>query len=443
MRGNSLDAEYATAKRWSLRVRLFPIIFFITYLNITVFLFAFGPWPYPVKDGTKLYLFLAFAHLALLVGYMSAAFGKPRDYYGRWSVQRLVTISLIVNLLLFFPTSKFLTGNLVPNIIKAFSNLGAVYGESRFLRQENIPSIMYLRMLLAPITVILLPLTAYYWKKLRPSIRKWAAIIVLGDAAIFLAIGTNAGVARLILIGSWLIVTSRLSEKGELKRFRSKLRILVFGVTAFFLIFLFFTGTMLGRKSSLQRNYFPAIGIHANTNNFLVRYLPPEMQVGMLGLSLYVTHGYYALYLALDEPFVPMFGVGHSLFLFRQASRITGIREIMDLPYPVRIEKYGWDAYGLWSTIYPWIASDMSFPGTILIIFLIGRLFALSWLDTLRGDNIFAVVVFSQLLMILFFFPGTNQWLQGGEGLVAFWVTLLIWLFTRKKYPLGSRRLFK
>ena len=116
----------------------------------------------------------------------------------------------------------------------------------------------------------------------------------------------------------------------------------------------------------------------------------------------------------------------------RRAARITGDSEILELPYPVRIEKYGWDAQALWSSIYPWIASDVSFPGTILVVFLIGRLFAQSWLDTLRRENPFGIVMFSQLLIMLFYFPANNQLLQSGEGFTAFWVTLFIWWRTRR-----------
>ena len=104
----------------------------------------------------------------------------------------------------------------------------------------------------------------------------------------------------------------------------------------------------------------------------------------------------------------------------------------MEKPYPVRIEKYGWDSVGLWSSIYPWIASDVSFSGTILVVFLVGRLFALSWLDTLSGHNPFAVVMFSILAIVLFYFPANNQMLQSGEGFTAFWGILLLWLRSRR-----------
>jgi len=161
--------------------------------------------------------------------------------------------------------------------------------------------------------------------------------------------------------------------------------------------------------------------------------MPDAARSIVLGIDIYVTHGYQALSLALQEPFVPMFGIGSSMFLTRQVSRVTGNALLGEMSYPARIEKHGWDALRLWSSIYPWIASDVSFPGTILVLFLIGRLFALSWLDTLRGTNPFAVVIFAQFLIMLFYFPANNQLLQSGEGFTGFWVTLFIWLRTRSR----------
>ena len=155
----------------------------------------------------------------------------------------------------------------------------------------------------------------------------------------------------------------------------------------------------------------------------------------MLGLDFYLTHGYYALSLSLREPFVPCWGVGNSYFLFRQAARILDDDSILRKPYPYRIEKYGWDAEGVWSSIYPWIASDTSFPGSLIVIFLVGVAFGAAWLDTLQGSNPFAVAMFSEFVIMLLYFPANNQVLQSGEGLIGFFGTLVAWLWTRDGDP--------
>jgi hypothetical protein len=164
-----------------------------------------------------------------------------------------------------------------------------------------------------------------------------------------------------------------------------------------------------------------------------MKNMPDIVQIGYLGLDGYVTQGYYALSLALGEPFEPMWGLGNSTFLTRQLTRITGDASFERKSYPARIEKYGWDAYGLWSSIYPWFASDVSFPGVIILVFVIGYLFARVWLDVLYGSNPWAIVLFSNLIIMLAYFPANNQVFQSGEGLVTFYGCLIGWFLTRSR----------
>ena len=112
--------------------------------------------------------------------------------------------------------------------------------------------------------------------------------------------------------------------------------------------------------------------------------------------------------------------------------------QIEEMPYPIRNGEDGWDGMVQWSTIYPWIASDVSFPGTLLVVFMIGYVFALSWIDTLNDSNPYAVAVFAQFLIMLFYFPANNQVMQSGEAFFGFYGLLLAWLYTRKKYVWSS-----
>lgn len=426
---NSVDQQ--KLGRWT---RLFPIIFFNTYLNFTVFLFAFGPWVYPVQNGLKLYTFLSLAHLALLGGYLSAAFHQPKGYSGKWKVKGIVIVSLIVNLLLLSPTALFRTGAVLPDVAIGIVNPGDAYAISHALREEGQPVIEYVRIIVGPLMSLLLPLVAFYWRRLSVSIRVGAIVSVLGEAAISVAIGTNKGVADITLLFPWLVVLGVLSGVLQWKWTR-KVVIITFCVFAFAFFLWFFSTTQSDRHGAPARyGTLSMMRIPADYHNFMLRNLPPETHIGVLGLVSYLSQGYYALYLSLDKPFVPMFGLGNSMFLYRQVVKLTGWNEFADMPYPVRIQEEGWDAYGLWSSIYPWIASDVSFPGTILVVFLIGRLLALSWLDSLRGANPFAVAMFAQFVIMMYYFPANNQCLQSGESLTAFLGIFLLWIFTRRKY---------
>lgn len=418
----------ASIRAW---VRLFPIFFFFCYLNLTVLLFAVGPWEYPVESAFRLYLFLALAHCALLIGYLSAAFRDPAQYSGKWALPRLIKISVFLNLLLLLPTSRFRTGKFIPDIIGGIADPGGAYAQSLILREGGEPLIEYLRILLGPLLYMALPLTVFYWDQLSRRMRIWGATSILGTVVLFIAMGTNKAIADTVLLLPCLALAAYYTGKMKFS-WNKMLRVGAVSLLSFLLFLAYFGLAVSSRQGSpVIEGYFLSAHTRVDEDNFLIRNLPPAPAAALIGLDIYLTQGYYALGLSLQEPFVPMYGVGNSMFLYRQAARITGNSGIGELPYPVRIEKYGWDAEGLWSSIYPWIASDVSFPGTIVVVFLIGRLFAQSWLDTLGGNNPLAVVMFSVFVIMLFYFPANNQFLQSGEGFTAFWGILILWRRTR------------
>ena len=413
-------------------VLCFPIVFFVTYLTFTVLFFALGPFDYPVSNPVSLYLFLGLAHLALIAGYWRVIFRRPQGYSGTWKAQQLVFWSATVTLLLLLPTSKIRTGAFFPDIVYGIRNPGEAYALANSLAEaSSLPLIEYVRIVLGPLLGFLLPLTIFYWERLDKQARVLGIVGILGNVALFLAMGTNKAIADTVLLLPWMVFAAYRAGKIAL----GSRRIVILSLCAALALvsFLAFFGTgMLERAGSpIASGFFPATGSTADRDNFLVRHLGETPTAVVMGLDIYLTSGYYALSLSMREPFVPMFGIGNSTFLYRQAARVTGDENIVKNPYPVRIEKYGWDSEGLWATIYPWIASDVSFPGTILVIYCIGRFFALSWIDTLAAKNPFAIVMFSQFLIMLFYFPANNQLLQSGEGFTAFWVTLILWWRTR------------
>jgi hypothetical protein len=429
-RMNKSLAKGSSARTW---VRLFPILFFFGYLNFTVFLFVLGPWEYPVESAFRLYLFLALAHLALLLGYLSAAFRNPAQYSGKWALSRLVKISVVLNLVLLLPTSRFRTGRFIPDIIGGITDPGGAYARSFILREGGEPLIEYLRIFLGPLLYMALPLTVFYWNRLSRKVRAWGIVSICGTVVLFIAMGTNKAIADTVLLVPCLVIAAYCAGQMKLSR-KQILRIGAASLLSSLLFLAYFGFAVSSRQGSpVTEGYLLSAHTRLDEDNFLIRNMPPAPAAALIGLDIYLTQGYYALGLSLQEPFVPMYGVGNSMFLYRQAARITGNAEMAERPYPVRIEEYGWDAEGLWSSIYPWIASDVSFPGAIVVVFLIGRLFAQSWVDTLSGNNPLAVVMFSIFVIVLFYFPANNQMLQSGEGFTAFWGILILWRYTRRR----------
>jgi hypothetical protein len=417
----------------SLSVRLFPIVFFVSYLTFTVLLFAFGPWRYPMERTGGLYVFLALSHLALFLGYLSAIFRAPAASKYRLNFGRLVTLSSMVALILFFPTSAARTGHVIPRLLEGLNNPGGAYSASLDLRETETGFVEYLRILLGAVLALSLPLTLFAFRRLTAFQRTLGISAMLSTVVLFIAMGTNKAIADTVLLIPWMVWAGHLSYVSRMTKKHGLLMALV-ALVGFAGFVLFFAKTQAGRAGSTAvAGYLPTTGAYVDTENRFTKHMPESAAIGIYGLTNYLSSGYYALYLSLKTPFLPCYGVGNSMFLFRQAARVSGDGSILRRPYPVRIEQYGWDAYGLWSSIYPWLASDVSFPGVIAVVFLIGRLFGMSWLDTIGGANPLAVVTFAHFIIMLFYFPANNQLMQSGEDFVGFWVILVAWLCLRSR----------
>jgi hypothetical protein len=127
------------------------------------------------------------------------------------------------------------------------------------------------------------------------------------------------------------------------------------------------------------------------------------------------------------------FGLSNSYFVMDNIESITGWSGLKKISYGVRLDSQVGAGYGLyWSTFYTWIASDFTFPGTIVVIFFIGYYFSLALKDTLYYQNPLSVTVFCILFYFIFHFAFNNP-LQDGPGLTCNLLLPLIWGILRKR----------
>jgi hypothetical protein len=416
----------------SSRVRYLPITAAMVYLNFTVAVFAFGPWWYPALDEFKLYGYLAAAHLCLFLGYAGAARQPARGYRGHLSPRRLLAVAVVIQAALFLPTLLVRTGSALPGLGDAILSPGEAYGRSYIHRQTSLPVVEYIRIALAPLFATLLPLLVTYWKQVSRTTRLLGVGSVAGIAVTYIAMGTNKALADILLVLPFVFTANHFAGRMRFTKWQ-KLAVLTVFLGAAYLFFLFFSAGMWSRNGSTARyGYIPSARARANWAHPALQAVPAGMEVGVLGAAKYLSSGYFGLGLALEQPFVPMYGVGHSRFLTRQAARLLESNAVLSMPYPERVQaEVGWDALVMWATIYPWLASDLSFAGALVFIFFVGRRLAECWLDTLRGENPWAPVMLAQFIIMVFYISANNQCLQDGEGMVAFWAAYFLWRRSR------------
>ena len=412
-------------------------------------MFVAGPWPWPVPDSSPLYLYLFCAQLALWLGYRFGLCSRRRGYYGRWKINSIIKTTLILNLFWIIP-NYMLRMNIEtfnPYEILNFIIQGFVDPGDNYLAKADALSVLerssyltFLSLLLSPVRFLLVPLAVFYWSRLTRVVRCLFVLFVIIDLLSWVAIGTNKGIADYLILLPWLIVARRPELIVKIRPAKA-LKFLVIVFLGFVLLFSFFSFGIYGRGYNTIPTYYAAADIEMDRENWMVRLLPHEGQ-GAVGMFMsYVVQGYYGLSLALQEPFTSSYGVGNSFYLTSLGERILGEGVISERTYPSKIERYGWDRLRHWHSFYTWIASDVSFPGSIVIVFLVGQLFAVVWLDVLRKTNPFAVALFALLIIMLFYFPANNQVLAFSDTANSFIVILPLWLLSRRKVLFINRNL--
>ena len=320
------------------RLLLFgPLAVIQAYLLITVLLFSGSAWSYPVHRPVLFYGYLVAVQLALFLGYRWTVSRPALGYRGWPSITTLARAAIGINLILLVPTALFRTGGAL-DLVAALTDPGAAYTQSLDARAGMNPVIEYIRITTGPLLACLYPITVLYWSRLSPLARALAVLALLGTVLTFIAMGTNKAIADTAVLFPWLLAAAHFSRQLTLTR-RSALSIATVALLGLVGATAFFGRTMAMRTGSVAAfGYFGLAGLRANDQALHVRHLPSDVRIAVVGLDFYLTHGYYALSMSLEEPFVPCWGVGNSYFLVRNAARILRDESIASCPYPVRSE---------------------------------------------------------------------------------------------------------
>ena len=118
--------------------------------------------------------------------------------------------------------------------------------------------------------------------------------------------------------------------------------------------------------------------------------------------------------------------------------------QVLDKTYLSRIEKdYGWPNGMMWSTLFPWIAGDISFYFIPILMLLIGFIFIRLWKKILNDlkNNLISVLYFTQISILIIYTPMNNQIFQSRQSL--FTIILLVFLSVFCKIKLEKKEVSK
>ncbi len=412
--------------------RTLPLLVLMSWLLLTVALFAAGPYGYPVSHPVRLYVFLAAVHTALVAGYFRGSRSYGRDYCGAWSPGTMVHGALAFSAVVTAADLLYTGGGDVARLALALRDPAAAYLESSV---RGNPSVFnYIGILTAPVNAIAISAGTFCWSRLRGFERLTLLILVvlavLGgvgaavrSALVFTAVFVSVPVSAAFYAG--LI---RLDRRGR-------------AVAAMFLLLLFVGfGWYFRFLASNRAGVTVDLLVNPLTDEpprggALFRVLPDDWQLTAAVAAFYVSHGYYRLDEAMDLPYEGLgFGVANSMFLLRNAVRLTGWSSLENRSYPVRLDREMPNGLlgNYWATGYAWIASDVTFPGCVIVLFFLGYALALAWRDSVSRRNLLAVPALCSLCYLVYSLPMLNP-LQDGPGITTFAGLPLLWILTRAR----------
>ncbi len=418
-----------------------PLVLAEAYLNLTVLVFAVGPWAWPVREPLALYCFLAACHVGLGLGYFIGVSTEPRPharvYSGVHSSSlRITRISIFLAAIKAIPSylrqtgiASFSVQGVLQGLLAGIINPGQQYASKLAYyaeTQTSIPWILF-SAITAPLAWLMVPLSMVHWDSLTGAQKIMCIGALVLDIIGWISVGTNKGIldsALLIVIGLAIRQLTRPHRRAP----RRSVRVLAVLLMTIPLVYLVITvQSRLGGVST----YGWSSGVGVDWDRPLIAITPRPLKNALIVISSYMTQGYYGLSLAMCEPFSSTFGIGNSLFLTSLFERLFGVTDIVGLTYPGKIEYMGWDRLVNWHSFYTWIASDVSFYGVPFVMILVGWMLAVSWIGASCCGDPYSTGMFTLMVMLVVYIPANNQVFAFYHTWCAFWGLFCVWALKR------------
>ncbi len=432
-------------KIWNSKQKYFMYPFFIIslYISITLMLNLFGPIEYQYYTvGRKIavtiyiFLFLIVTYIGMKVAAMTSGVDAKQLHRNFIRVKNFITIIEIIIFFVFIEKFMLLGyqifkyGMQVTNV--SFASLAEVYSnlhaeDTAFNLFRKIDSFTRVLMFLAFFSGV------YLWKKIRYGAKCLLCIAIICDVFYnLLYIGTQRSVfTYMVLLGMLYIVHIVKRKKGIRKR---NIVIVLIAVLVVALIFIKMIGARYALWGSTMNLGFKK-GMRYDPNHLLVRWLSGGEKYAFMTFLSYPTQGYYGLAMCFGMPFQWTWLLGGVRGLNSIVSQILPqIPDFLELSYPVRVGKIiGFDGLASWYTIFPWLASDLTFVGALIVMVIVAYLFMECWKEVILYNNPLSFGMLIQLTLLYIFVPANNQlFIERGNSLGMVFLTI-IWLVFHKR----------
>ncbi len=388
--------------------------------------------------------FVVACNLAFLVGYLFF-FRKPHCGSNRLTapmpILRLAIGLAIVWTMAFWVQYYYDTGD-GKSLATRLAHPGDSYLMRRQLLLEGVPDdkpisrIGQLEMCLSVLGVCLPVFGILLWSKIGSLLRIG---VVSGMSTVVVAAwatGTNEPLGELAILVACALFIGYFGRwhharcEGPIKRSKLTMAVAVIGTIIAFTLFM---GYNLENRVNARRSYDSRANVGELSS---LSFLSPQMREAISMVWFYPANGYCGLSYALATPFEWTHGVGSSRGIQAYLKDYLGIDGVLERTYPFRAEdNFNWPALGYWWTMYPWIASDLTFPGVIVFMFGLGWACAKTWCECTRLNDLFAAIVFALIFLTIACEPANFMLFASKKGVWSVLGALSIYLWSQLFNP--------
>jgi hypothetical protein len=431
---------------------MLPLVIVFGYVVGTFLLFLFWPVDWPIYGTDKwIYLiaYVALCFAAIAAGMRLGGRGATQVVAPLPGLMLILTAGAALAAALLIPSSFAYTGRGPWQVLDALRDQGAAYKQLQIQLYETDGQRMMiagLRTLAAPLTFAVLPLGILNWGRISWAGRGSMIVVVATSVTFSIMRGTDKEIADLLISGLTACLVSfgrNLAAGAGLRQLLARLmRPVLIGLLCVYLA----QGLSTDRKDARLGGYVSRTAVCANDSRICadldspgISWLPLRQRFGLTLFILSTCSGYYGLELALEKPFDPAWGFGHSPAALSVYETVTGDPSLHTRTFTWRAGEDHWSEEYYWSTLITWIANDTGFGGAPIVLALIGYFWAKWWREAAAGMSDSAAILFVLATTMIFYLPANNQVFASYEGYSIFASWLGVWLWQRGRQRLTAR----
>lgn len=419
----------------------YPLWALVSYIVLGVAISIYGPLEYLDYDQPLIVAYISGFLLLFIFGYVGGgASNLPVSFHFDESARRKIVhnifvVSCVLSTLVM--SYELLNAALGKGLSLNILNSGSAYFDAYagYVRNTGSYSLNFLIISIASVPLFITTIWGiYYFKEIATRYRLMVVYVIVLTIVIYTIGGGKQKQFGDLIIYFMAIWGMKMGADNRLRLgFIMKLFGFALAGVAVLLLLLAVRYETIGiDANTLNKNIHEMI--YFKDDNIALQVLGDNVGFAVSMLSAYFGQGYYGLSLAMEQEFTWTAFAGSSYSVSVIANQLFGLPFMVEQSYPYLVgENTGW-AETKWHSVFAWLASDLTFPGTLVFFGFVAFIYARAWKEAVVMRNPFAVLLFALLSIGMVYIPANNQLMHTPGGLFLLIVVSLLYFVFHKSF---------